>query len=75
MECLRLHSETNVTLKALEFMIPSDKPETKKSKAKKLTEFELYQQLVIDYIDRICIWNAFENTNVYKDFVEPILVN
>ena len=82
MECLRLHVETQAELYPLVTMTEQSMERKKSSKRSKCTTKslkEVYEQLVLDYIDRICIWNALKaqttQGNMYTEFVEPVLQN
>ena len=79
LECLRLHVETDVPLPRPAFLETSTKTTKRRKKVKKDEDMKsIYEKLIMDFIDRICIWNAFSSTSgsqTYSDFVEPILQN
>jgi hypothetical protein len=73
-----LHVDTEYTLPVLDFLAPLKRKKSKR-KPKKDNSAEPYKKLIIEYIDRICIWNALKvsiaNTNMYSSFIEPVVQN
>jgi hypothetical protein len=66
MECLRLHDETEIDLKL---------PKLAMSKKKKDLSL-VFKSMILDYIDKMCIWSAVNSHgSLYKDYIEPILMN
>ena len=78
LECVRLHVETEYPLPPLYFQ-ESLKRKKSRRRSKITNSAEPYKKLIIEYIDRMSIWNALQvssaNTNMYSCFIEPVIQN
>lgn len=76
LECVRLHVETEYPLPELDFLATLKRSKSKR-KSKKSNSAEPYKKLIIEYVDRICIWSALtcSTLNMYSSFIEPVIQN